>query len=264
VTDNFNSTSSFSQVQLNIAPYTYRPDVSTYVVIRAKRLFKLDRLELTEENKNSIYFIRNCTQYTWPPILTEPITKHLCFLEISRRIFVPLCEDVILEKTYARYLDTLGPAAAGLKALPIGCGSFQTWHGSPDARVRGTEVVYNNITGDETEELCFDTNVEENCDSDSSNGRTITVEAKMKCNKHNLPQLVSTCVVSSFTEKKLHSNLPSIVPSILIDLTSFRVCFYDCNCDLLLISEPKLLTSDKKRALSRSGTLLLWLTINHR
>jgi len=68
---------------------------------------------------------------------------------------------VILDRTYG---SSLKQGDAGLKSASIGIGSFDTWHGSPDARMRGTEVVYDNVTGDETDS--DRTEVEENCDSE--------------------------------------------------------------------------------------------------
>ena len=157
-----------------MAQYEYD---GTYPVIRNKQLFNLDSLELTEENKDAIKFIWNCKQYSWPPWIIEPKTEHACLVENSRRLFVPLCkaECVMLDRTYG---NSLKPGDVGLKSASIGIGSFEIWHGSYDARIRGTEVVYDNVTGDETDS--DRTEVEENCDSDISYGTTTTVEAKIK------------------------------------------------------------------------------------
>lgn len=38
-------------------------------------------------------------------------------------------------------LPTLRPWGAGLQTANIGFGSFNTWHGSPDIRVRGAEII---------------------------------------------------------------------------------------------------------------------------
>ena len=97
------------------------------------------------------------------------------------------------------------------------------------------------------------------CNSSGTDGATSTVEVKLKFSTENLGQVVATCVVSSFTETKLHPDKQALVPTILIDLNKFRVCLYDFR---LLISTPKLLST--KNILSRSAMLFLWLTINHR
>ena len=293
VTQTFNPASTFSNVDIHMAPYKSGIE-GAYPVVRTRGLFNLDRLEKTAENGDAIEFIRNCKQKPWPPWSVQPQTEHASLMEISRRLFVPLCKAncVTLEKTYH---SSLTPDDELIKFQALGMGSFKTWHGSPDAWLRGTEVVYNSVTGGETdteveensqEEQNYDsdsssgmtttveakrdfgnsdrTEEEQNYDSDSSCGTTTTVEAKIHFKKKNLSQLVATCVVSSFIENKLHRNLPSAVPSILIDPTGFRVCFYDCQNDLLLISGKKSLQSQGREGLSRSAVLFLWLIINHR
>ena len=76
----------------------------------------------------------------------------------------------------------------------------------------------------------------------------------------NLP--VGTCVVASFTAKARHPEQKALVPTVLIDEKQLRVCLYDCEKDILLISTRKPLAT--KGELSRSGMALLWLVINHR
>ena len=98
-------------------------------------------------------------------------------------------------------------------------------------------------------------------DSESeSDGMTIEGKIKYKCG--NLPQIIGTCVVSSFIEKSCHSDLPAIVPTILIDKSRFRVCLYECERDILLISTCKSLSM--KGGLSQLAMALLWVVVNHR
>ena len=127
-----------------------------------------------------------------------------------------------------------------------------TWHGTPDVRVRGAPFVLQRKEESE----------ESDTESITSDGATTTFEAKKNFLPSNLPQTISTCVVSSSTEKRLHPDLPAIVPTILIDEHQFQVCLYDCENDVLLISEPVELA--KKGGLSSSGMAILWLVINHR
>lgn len=142
VTEQFNPTSPFSKVQLNLAPYIAKARVLTFINAEAQDLFNFDKLEITEENEKVVKFIRNIKQIAWPPFFTESPSEHTAFVQISKTLLVPLCcdDEVILDKTYSTYLRSLGPGAAGLKAGSIGIGSFQTWHGSPDARVRGPRL----------------------------------------------------------------------------------------------------------------------------
>ena len=91
----------------------------------------------------------------------------------------------------------------------------------------------------------------------------ISLEGKLRIvDRANLPQLVSTCVVNSFTEARLNPKLNPVVPTILFDRFTFMICLYDCLNDILLISDPRPLTT--KHGISRTAMLLLWLTVNHR
>ena len=95
-----------------------------------------------------------------------------------------------------------------------------TWHGTPDVRVRGAEVVVEYV--DEGDEIDL-------IDSDGRiNGATSNIEAKILYNTANLPQVISICVVSYFTKAKLHPDKQPLVPTVLIDQHKFRVCLYDC------------------------------------
>ena len=89
-------------------------------------------------------------------------------------------------------------------------------------------------------------------DTDGSDGATSLVESKV----------VAICVVSSFMEKSLHPDKPGVVPTILIDRKGFRVCFYDCERDILLLSNTVPLSADGH--LSPCGVVFLWAVLNHR
>ena len=144
----------------------------------------------------------------------------------------------------------MGPVAAGIKTDYIGIGSWKTWHGSPDARVKGSEVIRRNVSllrldVEEYEKYEEYDSDGESDDTRGTDGATSSVEAKLRFTDQNFSQLVATSVVSSFTESRLHPDQQPLVPTILVDLTQIRVCFYDCKLDVLLISEPKLLTNKK-------------------
>jgi hypothetical protein len=53
----------------------------------------------------------------------------------------------------------------------------------------------------------------------------INIEGKIHFRNSNLPQVVGACVVASFTEKANHPNKSALLPTILIDKMSFRICF---------------------------------------
>ena len=63
--------------------------------------------------------------------------------------------------------------------------------------------------------------------SSPSHGASTLVEAKVRIGwTSSLPQLVKTCVVSSFVEHSLYPQLQAMVPTILIGLRKFRVCLH--------------------------------------
>lgn len=133
-------------------------------------------------------------------------------------------------------------------------GTLDTWHGTPDIRTRGSEVILGDMDSHDDEVSSDDESVA------GSDGATANWEGKAK--NANVAQAVGTCVVASFTEKSTHSNLNSLVPTILIDKHSFRVVLYDCEKDVLLITDTKLLSTNGY--LSQSSMAFLWILINHR
>ena len=102
-------------------------------------------------------------------------------------------------------------------------GSVETWHGSPNTRVRGAETVYRR----ETEEMYQVSEITSDIRSDYNES----------CDDSILYQAFGTCVVASFTEKLLHPDMSALVPTIIINDQQFRVCLYDCEKDVLLLSD---------------------------
>jgi hypothetical protein len=108
-------------------------------------LFALHRLEAKPEYAQAFKFIKNCTSKPWPPHCLKAQAKVLereVLVTLCQHIFVPLSrpDEVFVENGYTQYLSTRGPEGAGLQTAIIGLGSFNTWHGTPDVRVRGTEI----------------------------------------------------------------------------------------------------------------------------
>ena len=183
---------------------------------------------------------------------------------------MPLCNEVILESRYTTRISQIPE----LQVSDIGLGSLHTWHGTPDARIRGIEVVWledsgetfttvEEVVSEDEESVQSDGAVEEVVseeeESVQSDGASTMVEGKVLSTEANLPQAVGTCVVASFTAKARHPEQKALVPTVLIDEKQFRVCLYDCEKDILLISTSKLLAT--KGGLSRSGMALLWLVM---
>lgn len=265
VATSFNPNSVFSRVDLNLE--TYEDPLGYCIGVRAEDLFDLEQLELEAkpEHQEVFKFIKNSKSRAWPPILND-LSERSVLLAISQHILVHLCRpnEVVLEKSYSTLISKLGPDATGIRTDYIGLGSWKTWHGTPDARVRGSEVLCRKVLekDDEAEEVDSDGESTGTCETFQTDGTTSTVEAKLKVTTENMAQVVATCVVSSFTESRCHPDKPAAVPTVLITLKQFQVCLYDCRLDVLLISTPKPLLNNNR--LSRSALLFLWLAINHR
>ena len=139
-------------------------------------------------------------------------------------------------------------------------GSVDTWHGTPDSRVRGAEVLLSSrICYEDEDDIRANSSGDESIVSD---GTTANIEGKVTAKDANLAQVVGTCVISSFTEKSVHPEQSPLVPSFLVDKDKFRVVLYNCEKDLLLISDQKLLSTNGY--LSQSSMAFLWIMINHR
>ena len=254
VTSNFSSLSSFSALDLRLAAHVddaHRGQVG----IRVKDLFTV---EAVDAGTSELEFIAHSRRTIWPPFNpynTKRMETHI-MVALCREIFVPLCREVLLESRYTTRISQIPELQVG----DLGLGSVDTWHGTPDARLRGMEVVWRK----DSEEISAP--VEEVVSDDEgsvqNDGTSTAVEGKVLSKEANLPQAVGTCVVASFTAKGRHPEHKALVPTVLIDEKQFRVCLYDCDKDVLLISTSKLLAT--KGALSRSGMALLWLVINHR
>lgn len=258
VTSDFCSKSSFSRVEFELTAHN---DGTNQLGLDFNTLFKV---EAKQQYSEALKFIHTSRHHLWPPFHPDPKFKKSeknVMMHICSEILVPLCGEVNLEM---RYLDEVlkKPMLAGIKCSHIGMGSVSTWHGTPDARVRGgVEVVHRKEEGDPFVIQESDESDDES-ESVSSDGMTTTIEGKILSSDANLPQVISTGVVSSFTEKSIHPDQPALVPTILIDEKVFRVCLYDSKKDVLLISVPKFLAT--KGRLSQSGMALLWVVLNHR
>lgn len=170
------------------------------------------------------------------------LDKHT-FLSITEKAYKPNDSDSSSSDTSAAHsLDWLG------------IGTSDTWHGYPDARIRAgngdTAVIASSEVGDETP------------------GNSLVLEAKLRIDASKLKQLISTTVVSAFTENFLHQNLGSCIPTIMISPGRAVISLYDVENDYLLITDPfewVVKSCDgKKDVLSKEGILMLWITVNYR
>ena len=261
VPQSFNSSTAFSKLDLKLAAHN---DGVTKKAVQFTTLFGIDPAEI--HISDAVKFLHRCKRCPWPPppgtqdTYSAPPAKKRSessiMMDISTEILQHLCIDVTLESRYAGHPQRkLGPSpVTGITCEDIGIGTIHTWHGSPDGRVRGGATF---VCKDEDE----DSDEDDDSDNDSvhSDGRTTAVEAKIAS---QLPQVVGTCVTTSFTERNLHPEKSAMVPTVLIGEHSFRACLYDCEKDILIISSKKCLST--KGHLSRSAMVLLWAIFNHR
>ena len=255
VSSDFCSHSSFSAVDFHLAAHA---PGACQVALPVKDLFKVEEVA-NPAFTSALEFIANSRSHMWPLFTTSANLRETeVMVRICSQILVPLSSEVVLEN---RYRSILARKRTPVQAGDIGLGSVDTWHGTPDARVRGTDVVLLRASEDKSvvEDVVSEDDVSE---EEGSDGATTEVEGKVLATEANLVQAIATCVVASFTAKSRHPEKQALVPTILIDETQFRVCLYDCEKDILLISTSKTLHS--KGGLSRSGMALLWLVINHR
>ena len=113
-------------------------------------------------------------------------------LDVCSDIVVPLCNEVILERMYREDLTQLPQHPSALTYGNIGLGTSNTWHGTPDIRVRAGEVNFLYSRQD-----AGDAGNESGHESD---GMTTPIEGKIVYREAWLPQVVAMTVVASFTE----------------------------------------------------------------
>ena len=226
---------------------------------------------------DKIRFLHGCRSKPWP---LHPERKNQSeasvFTDIVSHILAHLCTGIKLEAKY-RHI------CSGSKTVDygdLGMGTHRTWHGTPDGRVRGEVnlIAGGDIDEEDVPDDSSDSDVpDDSSDSDagsfssdgksdagscSSDGKTTTIEAKRSSKVVHLSQVVATCVVAAFVEKNVHPTKSAMVPTILIDEHCCRVCLYDCNKDILLISGRKSLSTNGH--LSQSAMVFLWAVLNHR
>ena len=256
VTTGFNPTTAFSSSSFHLAAHTDERRTCR-LGVTVSNLFEVD---LKPEHAEALTFIMNSSRQSWPPDSSRAKSEQQVVLELASQILVPLSRrnDVVLEQKYCHI-----PRPDGLRCAYLGMGSLKTWHGTPDVRVRGAQVVCRCIEASEGEDLDAPHSPDSTSeDPYDSNGATTNIEGKIVYSVAHLPQLVTTGVVASFTERNLYPDQKGFIPTILMDHNQFRVCLYDCASDVLTISDSVQLAA--KGRLSTSGMAFLWVVINHR
>ena len=178
------------------------------------------------------------------------------------------CQSVTLNKmvykeNLQKFIDDYGIGETKMKCEHLGMGAPGLWHGTPDGRFRGL------VDGGETPISHLVTNSpntsddEMSTDTSETDGTSVVCEAKLSNvrGENVLPQLVKMAVVSSFTENNLHPTLNPMIPVILISSKEARICLYDAQKDVLMISEVFEWLNDD---LCKPGITLIWAMLNHR
>ena len=267
VSQSFNPESSFSDVDLTLA--SIRNDKGNHLFVRLERLFKFDPdlLSIPEKRLPSmlpaiarlVSVLKQCRGENLEDRLMElkraaklsEVSEKIIVVNLIKHLLVPLFGPVDVEKGYGSLVEQVGLLGPDVTLTDLGVGGVHTWHGSTEVRVKGCPAIVT-LEG-------LGGGYEENSDGETDDADL--PEQSVSC-EGTIGQLVATCVVTSFTEANLNPELDPVVPTILFNRSSYRICLYDCQNDVLLLSEPKNLTT--RGGLSRTGALLLWLTVNHR
>ena len=136
---NFCEVSSFSRCEFRLSRYKVG---GSLVAIEFKDLFKVDpKPEMVDD---AVRFIHRCKRCEWPRLHESPHFKESersIMIDVCSHILVPMCDGVILERRYREALAKMPHTS--IRCGNIGLGTPDTWHGSPDVRVRAGEVRVN-------------------------------------------------------------------------------------------------------------------------
>lgn len=286
----FTSFGNLSSALLDLHDIRDSEDYS--LVVRLERLVDFDPeilskpeqqpVNLKESIANLIQMLKHCRKKDLGEhlkklkdcVTDKKLSKKVVVVNLIKQILIPLFGTVEVENGYRVFLDKLGGVEGCTLAL-LGVGSEQTWHGASEVRVRDCNIMHVDSPMLEDIEVISDTDDDDDTastsgakaigtsDSCPSPGSSVVFEGKLQMNiRKHVSQLSVSCVVNSFIENNLHPNLNPMVPSILFNKTAFRIGFYNCVEDVLLISEPRALTTNN--GISKTAVLLLWLVVNHR
>lgn len=245
VTEHFGVRSQFSHAEIN---YVKIADISVSNLVD----FNMDCLTQKSNDKNiatAAHRLLNMLQNLPTLSSSSENVEKVIFAEIIKKILAPLSQETLVESKYSICANN------NIKTQCLGMGLFNTWHGKPDGRLRGSvceEIVVSLVDDD---------------DDENSDGGTLTIDGKRCFSAKGMPQfmsqLIATNVVSSFVEKNLHKDLNSMVPSLMMNGSWVVICLYDCVRDYLLLSR-RIDLYEETGHLSRSTLLFIWLFINHR
>lgn len=180
--------------------------------------------------------------------------------EMVQKLLEPLSVSITLEKRlHSSWVKTKYGQHGKVQAryLGMGCESA-TWYGTIDARLRG-QVLSEAQEDSEVVLLCDDTDT----DGEETDGGTSVLELKRK--GKGLSQAIGSAILASFIESNLHPNFNHLFPCIFMNCTMVQFIYYDCEKDVLLITEKiPLYRTGSQSVVSSEAKLIMWLHLNHR
>ena len=131
MTGAFSSRSSFAALDLRLAAHVAETGQGQ-VGVQVKDLFTVDAVKA---DTSALEFIAHSRRklWPWPPSSTTKRQETDVMVALCKEIFVPLCREVLLERRYNTRISHVPELQSG----DLGLGSVATWHGTPDARLRG-------------------------------------------------------------------------------------------------------------------------------
>ena len=88
---------------------------------------------------NLITTMKRCSSVYCPPVEDKKgSSEEEVMLNIIKCVMVPLLGEVEIEKKYTALVENL----QGVRARHIGIGHPRTFHGTPDMRVRGCDIIW--------------------------------------------------------------------------------------------------------------------------
>ena len=132
VTSGFCPHVSFSRCEFDLAVHDI--ELESAATLHFDTLFNVKNPEFDPALE---FILHHCRRKLWPPYNLEKQNEQGVMIEICSQILAPLCTEVTLESRYKTPLSSGRPMPASITCSHIGIGSNVTWHGTPDARVRG-------------------------------------------------------------------------------------------------------------------------------
>lgn len=190
------------------------------------------------------------------------IVENIVLKELVANVLFRLSTETILEKKHKTWLELVFGEESPIRVGNLGMGSKasgrETWYGMPDSRLRGCSPPCDSGSPPHDSDVNVIAHDKPSAETDGTSTNT-----EFQVRGEGLSQCVATAVVASFTEKRLHPHKNAMVPTILINSRTVRIILYDCEEDVLLVSDKVDLFTDNGKV-DRVVILFLWFFINHK